>query len=287
MPLRLTYSATWIAAIRDCGPTCSSMAMPASMKMPSSTFSMASADRLQPKAAGAIGAGEYQRQPVGAVFEIVQRLRVGLRRIRMIDPLHDLPGRGRGAAGDRRGAMARADRSARSSGRHRSCRPASRTARPSARRRPACASRHSSPAQNRRPAAGRRLQIVIRPGALLERACCHWPENATRRPPSQTVVFGGGSGSSRGRAAARCPRSTAAASAAATLRPAIRRSGAISASGTSTKARSNSRGCGSVSSGLSMDDVVIGDQVEVEGARTPARFLGAVAAEFLLRSCAA
>jgi len=43
------------------------------------------------------------------------------------------------------------------------------------------------------------------------------------------------------------------ASAAATLRPAIRRSGTISASGTSTKARSNRRGCGSVSSGLSIE----------------------------------
>ena len=63
--------------------------------------------RLQTKAMGAVGAGEHQRQPGGAVFQIVQRLRVGLRRVRMIDPLHDLPGRGRRPPGDRRGALAR------------------------------------------------------------------------------------------------------------------------------------------------------------------------------------
>ena len=81
--------------------------MPASMKMPSRTFSIASADRLQAETMSAIGAGKYQRQPGGAVFQIVQRLRVGLRRVRMIDPLHDLPGRGRRPPGDRRGAAAR------------------------------------------------------------------------------------------------------------------------------------------------------------------------------------
>ncbi len=66
---------------------------------------------LQTKAVGAIGAREYQRQPGGAVLQIVQRLRVGLSRVRMIDPLHDLPGRGRGPPCDRRGAVgARIDR---------------------------------------------------------------------------------------------------------------------------------------------------------------------------------
>ena len=64
--------------------------------------------RLQSKAMGAVGAGKHQRQPGGAVFEIVQRLRVGGCRIGMIDPLHDLPGRGGGAAGDRRGVARRA-----------------------------------------------------------------------------------------------------------------------------------------------------------------------------------
>ena len=51
---------------------------------------------IEPKTMGAVGAGKYQGQPVGAVFEVVQRLRIGVRGIRMIDPLHDLPGRCRG-----------------------------------------------------------------------------------------------------------------------------------------------------------------------------------------------
>ena len=69
--------------------------MPASMKMPSSTCPIGFRGRLQAEAMRAVGAGKHQRQPGGAVFEIVQRLRVGLGGIGMIDPLHDLPGRGR------------------------------------------------------------------------------------------------------------------------------------------------------------------------------------------------
>ena len=61
--------------------------------------------RIEPKTVGAIGAGEHERQPCRAVLQIVQRLRVGRLRIGMIDPLHDLPGRGRGAAGDRRSTL--------------------------------------------------------------------------------------------------------------------------------------------------------------------------------------
>ena len=49
-------------------------------------------------------AGEFNLQHAGTVFEIVQRLRIRLRGIRMIDPLHDLPGRGRGTACNRCGA---------------------------------------------------------------------------------------------------------------------------------------------------------------------------------------
>ena len=64
-----------------------------------------------PKTARARAAGKFKLQTVGAVFEIVQRLRVGGSRIRMIDALHDLPGRGLSAAGDRRGILrARIDR---------------------------------------------------------------------------------------------------------------------------------------------------------------------------------
>ena len=60
--------------------------------------------RIQSITMRAGGAGEHQCQPCRAVLQIVQRLRVGRFRIRMIDPLHDLPGRGGGAAGDRRSA---------------------------------------------------------------------------------------------------------------------------------------------------------------------------------------
>ena len=124
-------------------------------------------------------------KPGGAVLEIVQRLRIGLRSIRMIDPLHDLPGRGRGAAGDRRGVCARADRSVRSSARRRSCRPASRTARLSARHRPACASRHRSPA--RKSAASRSSSVadVIRQVAPGDAVIAGWGGNchvATAKP---------------------------------------------------------------------------------------------------------
>src|SRR5258706_979625 len=67
--------------------------------------------RLEAETMSAVVASEYQRQPAGAVFEIVQRLCVCLRRIRMIVALHDLPGRGRGTACNRcRAAPARIDR---------------------------------------------------------------------------------------------------------------------------------------------------------------------------------
>ena len=122
--------------------------------MPSRMRSIASARWIEAKTVRAVGAGEYQRQPGGAVFEVVQRLRVGLRRIGMIDPLHDLPGRRGGAAHDRRGAFRARIERLDPAFRHRSCRPAFRTARPSARRRRACASPHGSRARNSR-ASGR------------------------------------------------------------------------------------------------------------------------------------
>ncbi len=61
--------------------------------------------RLQSKTIGAIGAGEDQRQPGGAIFEIMQRLRIGLFGVGMIDPLHDLPGGGRRPGSDRRRSL--------------------------------------------------------------------------------------------------------------------------------------------------------------------------------------
>jgi hypothetical protein len=46
----------------------------------------------------AVAAGEDEHKPGGAILEILQRLRVGQDRIGMIDPLHNLPRRGRPTA---------------------------------------------------------------------------------------------------------------------------------------------------------------------------------------------
>jgi len=54
------------------------------------------------EAAGAGPAGEFEFEAGRAVLEIVQRLRVGLCGIGMVDPLQDLPGGRGGAAGTRR-----------------------------------------------------------------------------------------------------------------------------------------------------------------------------------------
>ena len=47
--------------------------------------------RLQPKRICAVCARKNQRQPAGPVLQVMHGLRVGLRCVRMIDPLHDLP----------------------------------------------------------------------------------------------------------------------------------------------------------------------------------------------------
>ena len=60
---------------------------------------------------GAVGARKHQGEPVGAVLEVVQGLRIGERGIGVVDPLHDLPWRGGGPPRDRCGALgARIDR---------------------------------------------------------------------------------------------------------------------------------------------------------------------------------
>ena len=64
-------------------------------------------------AARARCAGEHEREPGGAVFEVVQRLGIGGRRIGMIDALQHLPGL-RGPARRPRPRGPRADRAARS-----------------------------------------------------------------------------------------------------------------------------------------------------------------------------
>jgi hypothetical protein len=50
-------------------------------------------------------ASKFDFQPGRTVLQVVQSHRVGLRRVGMIDPLHDLPGRGRRAACDRCGIV--------------------------------------------------------------------------------------------------------------------------------------------------------------------------------------
>ena len=59
--------------------------------------------RIQAIAIGVERAGEHQRQPGRAILQVLQRLRVGGRRIGMVDPLHQGPGRPRRAPGDRLG----------------------------------------------------------------------------------------------------------------------------------------------------------------------------------------
>ena len=102
------------------------------------------------------------------------------------------------------------------------------------------------------------------------------------RRPSQTVVCRLPVALSHAPVVARSLPSTGLQARACTRRPAMTRSGAISASGTRTKARSNRRGCGSVRPASRERDIVVGDQVEVEGARAPARLAGPVATMFRL-----
>ena len=63
----------------------------------------------------------------------------------------------------------------------------------------------------------------------------------------------------------------------------IARSGAISASGTSTKARSSNPRMRQRQPSVAMRHIVIGQQVDVERPRAPALLVGAVAAEYVRR----
>ncbi len=234
--------------------------------MPSKNLRDGLGRRIQPRPVGAGGAGEHQRQPGRAVLQIVQRLRVGRFRIGMVDPLHDLPGRGRGAAGDRGGALGAAiDRL--------DLQAIGRLADQLLERR---ALQH--PVDQLAPVLVGGLGKILAPSvsssvlAVIAAGCSLvvsviWPEIATGRPPSQTVVgvlrLNRVSGSRFIPSVERC------ASASRTRRPAMTRSGAISASGTSTKARSNSPWMRQRQFGLVEPDIVVGDQVEVEGARDP------------------
>ena len=223
--------------------------MPASKKMPSQTFASVSFARIRKaEAARALAAGEYQRQPGGAVFEIVQRLRIGLRRVRMVDPLHDLPRRARRRPAIGLAPLARAiDRL--------DLQAVIGLADQLLERR---ALQHAVD-QLAPVLVGRRREIRRQPQFV---SCRHPPgrflipvvlgRKLPRCNGQAKRCFGARFGQPRSGSRS-IPSVESAASASRTLRPAMRRSGAISASGTSTKARSNRRGCGSVSSGLSSE----------------------------------
>ncbi|OIQ66427.1 hypothetical protein GALL_520010 [mine drainage metagenome] len=178
----------------------------------------------------------------------MQRLCVCRRGVGMIDALHDLPGRGRGPAGYRIGiAGAPVDRFDPQSVRGFADQLLERRAFQHAidQLAPVVIGRGRE-IRCEGQVTGLRCHLGRRSWAPLFRA-----EIATGGPPSQTVVlvsFGHARSGNRS-----IPSVESCASAEATLRPAITRLGAISASGTSTKARSNRRGCGSVSSGFCIE----------------------------------
>ena len=221
--------------------------------------------RVEPVAIGADRTGEHQRKPGRAVLQIVQRLGVGGCRIGMIDALHDRPGRARGASGDRhrasRAGVERVDRET----------VIGLGDEPSLERR---ALEHAvdqlAPLLLRgRRKFGSQRKVVwgvghghnMHPIVLS----CKW--RANRRGVGQRGgSFSMPAGSTRPtRRAMRFARND-------TVGRDLRQ-------GTSTKARSNSRGCGSVKSGRVEREIVVGENVDVERARSPAALLRAIAAE--------
>ena len=80
------------------------MVMPASSATPSSSALERLRRGIEAIAIGVERAGEHQRQPGRAVFQVLQRLLVGRLRIGMVDALHHRPGGAGLASGDRLGA---------------------------------------------------------------------------------------------------------------------------------------------------------------------------------------
>ena len=196
--------------------------------------------RSSPKPLALTEPAKTSISPVAPFSRSSQRLGIGGRRIGMIDALHQLSRRRRGRGRRWSARRPRAHRAARWSGRHRSAlKPLKWRALEHARR---PARRQSSwVAAGKSAASGRG-------SGLSSSAKCHaWPGRANTlcrcNCRAEVEAYGGGSFS--------MPLASIRSSASRTRMPAIMRSGAISASGTSTKARSNRRGCGSVSSGSS------------------------------------
>ena len=85
--------------------------MPASRWMSRSRRATRRPAGVEAIAIGADRSREHERQPGRAVFEVMQGLAVGGRRIGVLDARHDLPGRARCAAGHRpRGGIAAVER---------------------------------------------------------------------------------------------------------------------------------------------------------------------------------
>ena len=156
--------------------------------MPSRTFAIASADGSSPKPWAPLAPANTSVSPLAPFSRSCSACALAARGIRMIDPLHDLPGRGRGPAGDRRGtARAPIDRI--------DLQAIIGLADQFLERR---ALQHAVD-QLAPVVVGRRRKIrrqpqvvghgVIRPGRSLV-VRLSWAEIATWRPPSQTVVLG-------------------------------------------------------------------------------------------------
>ena len=207
--------------------------------MPSSTRASVAADASRPKPLALTEPAKTSTSPVAPFSRSSQRLRVGGRRVGMIDPLHQRPGGARGAAGDGCARPRRGHKAARSSGRRRFCSQAVRNGAPLSAL--STSRRHSLVGRGREIGGeGKGSAAVIE---------CKMPCLAGQGQYGLAVQLPVPCASFMAAAASRCRLRRRASSASRTRMPPIIRSGAISASGTSTKARSNRRGCGSVRSG--------------------------------------
>ena len=264
--------------------------MPASRNTPSSTFAIASGVASRPKPCAPLAPANTSVRPVAPFSRSCSACDVGLRGIGMVDPLHDLPGRRGGAAGDRRGvARARIDRLdlqaviglADQFLERRALQHAVDQLAPVRRR---------SPARNRPRAAGRRLQMTFGRSLPGRHVDCgrKLPRGGRQAKRLFRAISGGFAAVRRGRATARYPavgqRSPA---------PPRRVRPAMSTVGRDLGQRHQHEGAleqprmRQRQFRLVERDVVIGDQIEVEGARTPALSRGRGRGRISSRSCAA
>ena len=194
---------------------------------------------FEPKTVGTDGVGKNQNESGGAVFKIGQRLRIGRGRIGMIDTLQDGPGPARSAAGDNmRRRVARIERFDGQAVMGLGLELRERRA-------------FEHGVDQLAPVGfgcgckiGQRKRFGRRHGCKMP-----FPARVTNMAANMNICARAMPGQGYGRRS--MPAVSSRARASRTRVPPMMRSGAISASGTSTKARSNIRGCGSVSSGAS------------------------------------